>query len=147
MVIEPYTKRAIFERAVEVSLLGALAELYEPLQAREKLGEKEAEPVEKIGFFSPGIDTAKIAKLVHAIEEGRRLAKDIGGADCERMTPKRVAEYVLEAFKNSNVKVTVQEGDILLKEYPLLSAVARASMSVERHHPCVIRLDYSSGNI
>jgi len=37
----------------------------------------------------------------------------------------------------------VKDKEVLNKEYPLLSAVARSSEHVERHAPCVVHLDYS----
>jgi len=42
------------------------------------------------------------------------------------------------------VKINViRDLDILNKEYPLMMAVARASVRVERHRPCVIRIEYT----
>ena len=43
------------------------------------------------------------------IEEGRVVARDIGGSDPERMAPPRVEEYVREVFKGSNISVKVGE--------------------------------------
>jgi hypothetical protein len=54
-----------------------------------------------------GVDGENIVKVVSAIENGRRLAKDIGGADCERMTPKRVADHVKQAFEGTQIKVVL----------------------------------------
>lgn len=42
------------------------------------------------------------------MEEGRRVARDIGGADPERMAPPRCADYIQEAFKAGTIKVTLQ---------------------------------------
>src|SRR6185436_13836224 len=39
-----------FPRASEVALLGALSGLWEPLEAREALGEETVEPVRRLGF-------------------------------------------------------------------------------------------------
>jgi leucyl aminopeptidase len=68
--------------------------------------------VERLGFFlgqSSSFDSSYNEKLVHyarAIELGRVVGRDIGGADPERMAPPRVAEYVEDLFnKSSNVKV------------------------------------------
>lgn len=44
--------------------------------------------VEKIGFCAPWLtqeNGEKIASIVFAVESGRRLARDLGGADPERM--------------------------------------------------------------
>jgi leucyl aminopeptidase len=56
------------------------------------------------------------------------VARDIGGADPERMTPMRIANYVDELFANSKVTVhVIQELSILEERYPLLAAVNRAA--------------------
>ncbi len=133
-----------FSRAVEVAVLGALAGLWEPLEARESLANAELEPVEELGFQCPsGTDGASIARLLTAIEKGRRLARDIAGTEPERMRPRAMAQACVEAFRGTGVRVQVlDDASRLLGEYPLLAAVARASMRVERHQPCVIRLEY-----
>ena len=65
------------------------------------------------------------------------------GLNQKRMAPPRFAEYCIEAFAGTDVKVDiVNELDQLQQEYPLLYAVGRASTLVERHRPCVIRLEY-----
>ena len=101
------------------------------MQAREYKGEGVIEPVEKIGFLQPN-NEKDIVKIVTAIEEGRRLARDIGGGDPERMTPKRSAEYLLNAFNNvPNIKIhLIDDNETLLAQYPLLHAVARCSIDV-----------------
>ena len=133
-----------YERAMEVALLGALEGLWEPLEAREARGEEQLEPVEALGFaVSSGADGEKIAKTVSALEMGRRLARDLGGAEPERMRPAAFAALCRDAFTGTDVTVEVVEDvEILRKEYPLLTAVARASLTVDRHRPCVIRLCY-----
>jgi len=60
------------------------------------------------------------------------------------MAPPRFAQYCVDAFKGTGVKVSiVDQPKALSKDYPLLMAVARASMEVERHRPCVVRLEYA----
>ena len=134
---------ALFERALEVSLLGALAGLWEPLEAREAHGEG-VEPVHSLGFWSPKAgEGERIARWVGGVETGRRLARDIGGAEPERMNPITMGETCEAAFHNSGLRVGVlDDAERLSVEYPLLSAVGRASMDVKRHRPCVIRLEY-----
>jgi leucyl aminopeptidase len=76
----------VYEKCVEVSLLGAYQELYIALQGREF--KPELETVTKIGFNAPWYDKDsgnELARVVFAIEKGRRLARDLGGADPERM--------------------------------------------------------------
>jgi leucyl aminopeptidase len=127
-------------RALEVSLLSALAGLYEPLQARETVA--DIEPVKELGFWlETGEKGEKISRVVSAIEAGRRLARDVGGSDPERMTPLRCADYIQEALKSGVIKVE-RVTENLEKDYPLLHAVARSSLHVERHKPVVVRLHY-----
>ena len=58
------------------------------------------------------------------------------------MAPRRCADYIQEALKSGVIKVEIVTEN-LEKEYPLLSAVARASLFVERHKPVVVRLHYT----
>lgn len=134
-----------FSRATEVAVLSALAGLWQPLEAREDGRDPELEPVEQIGFEVPsGVDGDEMARVLGAIEQGRRLARDISGTEPERMRPEAMAEYCREAFEGTSVRVeVVDDPDRLLAEYPLLAAVARASRSVPRHRPCVIRLEWN----
>ncbi|KND02405.1 uncharacterized protein SPPG_02872 [Spizellomyces punctatus DAOM BR117] len=136
-----------FKRFLEVALLGVLAEAYVPLQAREhfsKMGQ-EAEVVDEIGVCVEGDQGVHEAiRFAVAVEEGRRVAKDIGGADPERMTPLKCAEYIQQVFKGTDVQVSVlTDVETIRTSYPLLHAVARASLSVPRHHPAVVHLTYS----
>src|SRR5690606_36703211 len=47
------------------------------------------------------------------------------------------------AFSDLPVEVEIVRGEAFAKGYPLAAAVARASMAVDRHHPCVVRLTYN----
>ena len=50
------------------------------------------------------------------------------------MSPSRVAEYILEEFKNSSIKVNIIENkDQILRDYPLMAAVSRSANNVEEH--------------
>jgi leucyl aminopeptidase len=138
------TQLTEYSRAVEVSLLSALAGLYEPLQARETV--KDLEPVKELGFWLEKEDEEKGKKIAHvvaAIEEGRRVGRDIGGADPERMAPLRCADYIEEVLGKAGVVKVERVTEGLERDYPLLAAVARASLHVERHKPVVVRLRYS----
>ncbi|KAG0239208.1 hypothetical protein B0O80DRAFT_405150 [Mortierella sp. GBAus27b] len=140
-----------YGRFVEVSLLGALAACFDPIDVREhyeKIGERHY-VIEKIGIHVGGEGqglSEKSAAFVKAVEIGRRVAKDLGSPNCERMAPPKFADYVQDYFKDKAViKTTVLEDpDTILKNYPLLHAVARCSLSVPRHTPRVIRLEYKS---
>ena len=57
----------------------------------------------------------------------RYVYRDIGGSDPERSAAPRVAEYVVELFKNTCIKVDVlSDLAVMQKEYPMLCAVNRA---------------------
>lgn len=129
-----------YQHAAQVAYLAACQALWQPLEARERLVEAEIEPVEFIGM--QGV-TEDEANWLNAVEEGRRLARDLCGTNPERMSAIRFAEYCVEAFKDVPVQVEVLgPEDNIQQTYPLLFSVARASMDVARHHPRVVRLHY-----
>ncbi len=134
-----------FGHAATIAALGGLGGLWEPLEAREALGADAVEPVATLGIGGLGEPfPADSAAWVEAAEAGLRLARDLCGTEPERMAPPRFADYVTAAFRGSKVKVSVQkDAKKLAKEYPLLHAVARASLEVPRHRPCVVRLEYT----
>lgn len=140
-----------FDQACCVGVLGALEATYCHIQHREHVGESAAEPVIAVGVCwlgeCPGDDPAAYCKaqseLAAALEQGRRVARDICGGDPERMAPPRVADYCEEAFKGAKgVKVSVEADQAkIAKEYPLLDAVNRCS--VERHRARIVELEYT----
>ncbi|MBX5481971.1 MAG: aminopeptidase [Myxococcaceae bacterium] len=126
-----------FSSAKEIAALAALCAGWEPLEAREARGtaprDMALEAVAVAGL-SPSSHP-----FVEAVEQGRVLARDFTTAGPERMTPLRAAELCQSAFEGvPNVRVEIRRD---IDGYPLLSAVARASRVVERHRPCVIRLE------
>ena len=129
----------VYEHAALVAQLGVFQQAYVPLQAREARPDAGSK-------LSNLFDTHAAAT---AIEEGRRLARDIGSGDPERMSPLKLAEYVRSACEEAGIAVEVLDDLATLQaEYPLLHAVARASIKVERHRPAVVRLVWSgSGKI
>lgn len=140
LVYVPQNTDASFAKAAEVVYLAMAQALWQPLEGREALGENLVEPVQQIGLI--GVDTSLAARL-SAIESGKRLARDLCGSEPERMTPRRFADYCVEAFAGSAVSVQVQtDVETLQQQYPLMMAVARSSLHVERHKPAVIRLEY-----
>lgn len=138
---------AQFCNAFEAAYLGFCQGLWQPLEAREALNEADIEPVLAIGFVdtSGKLDTERL----NAIEAGKRVARDLCGTEPERMAPPGFADYCVAAFQNSNVSVDVIADDTTIKkEYPLLHAVARASVEVVRHRPRIIRMVYEpSGEV
>lgn len=130
-----------YEQAEPVALLSALGGLWEPLEAREAHGEERVEPVERVGLVST--QATQLVGLVGAIERGRRLTRDLCGTEPERMRPEAFAAACVDAFVDTSIAVRVIEDlDTLSYQYPLLMAVARASLAVERHRPRVISLEY-----
>lgn len=126
-----------WENASGLSFLGLQQGRYEPLEAREHFG-KEVE-----AFTAIGVLGNTELNWLDAVEQGRRVARDICGTEPERMSPMKAAEYCKQAFADTDVKVTVFNDRLELQhEYPLLSAVARASFAVEQQRPCVVRLEY-----
>ncbi len=125
----------------QVAALGALGGLWAPLEAREARGESTVEPVASLGLVGP--DAVEMARVVGAIELGRRLSRDLGGTEPERMRPEAFAATCVDAFLDTTVAVQViEEHDTLCYQFPLLMAVARASWAVERHRPRVVHLEY-----
>lgn len=127
--------------ASRVTALGALQAIYVPLEVREARPEK-AQKVNKLGLLLAKSQEEEL-KILLALETGRTVYRDIGGSDPERMAAPRVAEYVLEQFKDTCVQIEViSDLEVLEKEYPLLVAVNRAAINVPRHAARVIKLSY-----
>ncbi|KAH9644618.1 hypothetical protein HF086_011787 [Spodoptera exigua] len=119
-----------------VALLAALELLYVPLQIRETFPEL-AHKVTALGVYAEGLQ-GSVEDLIReavALEVARGVARDIGGADPERMSPLRTAEYVRAQFGGASaVRVRVLEQRAQLeRHYPLLAAVDRAAAAVPRH--------------
>lgn len=129
-----------YQHSLEVTYLGFCQALWQPLEAREHLDESVIEPLEIIGLIGASENQCQWLK---AAEAGRRVARDLCGTEPERMAPPKFADYCIETFQDSVVNVDiVNELEELERDYPLLYAVGRASTVVERHKPCVIRLEY-----
>ncbi len=124
-----------FAYARDVAALGALASQWAPLEARE--AGKAPRPADAIGVIDLLPDRGA---YLSAVEAGRALSRDIAGTEPERMAPLRIAELCEQAFASCGVSVTIDKN--LAEHYPLAAAVARASMNVPRHHPCVAALEY-----
>lgn len=131
-----------FRFAGEVALLEAAGACWAPLEARE--ARESAEPVEAIGWLvDDRLEGERRARLIAVLEDARRVARDVTGTEPERMAPSFIAKEARALFRGGPVSVEIiDDVRILGQEYPLLSAVARASLSVPRHRPCVLRLEY-----
>ncbi|MCA8965522.1 MAG: leucyl aminopeptidase family protein, partial [Planctomycetes bacterium] len=144
LVLQPAPDGDVYAEFARVAALGAAGSLWQPLEAREARG-KAITPIAQIGVAVLGGAFSKgDAAWVEATDGGLALARDLCGTDPERMAPPKFAAYVQQAFKTLPVKVTVQK-DVrkLQQDYPLLMAVARASLPVLRHRPNVVRLEYT----
>ncbi|XP_050395237.2 putative aminopeptidase W07G4.4 [Patella vulgata] len=144
--ISPLLVRPIddsFPKAGLVATLGALHDLYVPLEIRETVFEKRTK-VESLGIWCNNEARLKAGiEISSAIELGRIICRDIGGSDPERMAAQRVEEYVLEVFKDTGINVNIiSDVNMFKKEYPLLAAVNRAADVVERHRGRIIFLEY-----
>ena len=141
LVVELSVDEVKFIHAVEVAYLGICQAAWQPLEAREALTEEEIEPLQSVGIVS---DHLVNTDWLSALEAGRRVARDLCGTEPERMAPPGFADYCVEAFEGSSVAVSVlADNQQILEQYPLLHAVARASVEVPRHQPRVVRLEYT----
>jgi leucyl aminopeptidase len=127
---------ARFARALEVCALASVATAWEPLEARESPARRA--PPTRLRKLSVLNLSRQAAERANALEAGRALCRDLVTGGPERLAPLRFAEYCEKAFTGTGVKVTVEKD---VSGYPLLAAVARASMEVERHRPCVVTLE------
>ncbi|CAH8499922.1 unnamed protein product [Schistosoma turkestanicum] len=137
--------RNVYDAAVngmlKVLSIGSYHALYTPLEVREMLPEKFPKAI-RLGVMEVDEFSLNIAK---AIEEGRTLARDIGGSDPERMAAPKIAEYVQYALNGlPGITVTVDKVDV--KKYPLMAAVNRAASVVPRHDGRVVHIDYKPSN-
>ncbi|CAL8105831.1 unnamed protein product [Calicophoron daubneyi] len=125
-------------------LLGAYHAAYTPLEVREMRPERYPK-VQKIGVMGA---SAKLREIASAIEEGRWVARDIGGSDPERMAAPKIVQYMqAEMLSLKGVTMTVEKVDI--NKYPLMAAVNRAASVIPRHEGRVVHLEYtpSSGDV
>ncbi|KAJ1912620.1 hypothetical protein IWQ60_009585 [Tieghemiomyces parasiticus] len=143
-----------YEKWLEVSLLGIFAESYitlvvrrhQELTKQQRVGDR----LDEIAFFAntPNVSTDSLnetTRSVLAIEKGRRVHLDMGYGDPEQMTPLNCAQYIQDTLaSHPNLRVTVLTDLATIGiEYPLLHAVARASILVPRHRPCVVTIEYT----
>ncbi len=147
LVVNGIPSSTDYQYAREAAYLGACQGLWQPLEARQDTPSESLEPIETIGIYDP--DNQIDLNYIDAAESGRRLARDLCGTEPERMAPIGFADYCEQAFSDSAVSINIiKDRTQLEKDYPVFSAVARASYSVERHHPRMIELEYTgSGKI
>lgn len=100
----------LYGNAPLVSALGAFSSLYVPIQYREDCPE-DKEKVNKIGFYLSNDFQDQVISQSKAIEIAINIARDIGGADPERMSAMAVEKYVYQVFQSSSVVLKVHETD------------------------------------
>ncbi len=126
-----------YQQSLAVSALACGQELWQALERREALVLQQE--FEAIGLLV----SDEQAEVLNAIETGRHLARDLCGTEPERMSAAMFALYCQQAFADSGLAVEVIEArDVLERDYPLLSAVARSSFAVSRHQPRVVKIEY-----
>ncbi|ALC46807.1 Dip-B, partial [Drosophila busckii] len=138
LLLVPKSKR--FAQSELCTVLGALEELYVPIQLREDVPDKKC----RINSLSLMIDSPKADAIMQEallLEAARFIARDIGVGDPERMAPPRVEDYIKPVFSNLQIKV-ISDVKELTKEYPLFAAVNRAASVVQRHRGRIIFLEY-----
>ncbi|VDK22681.1 unnamed protein product [Taenia asiatica] len=121
--------------------LGALHALYNPLELREAFPDK-AKKFDSLLVFGA---SEKILKVAYAMEEGRRVARDIAGSDPERMSAPRIVEYLKNEFASA-VEVVMEAQEVDACAYPLMAAVNRAASGIVRHNGKVVHLSYTGGS-
>lgn len=130
-----------FIYAAESVLHGFLSALWQPLEAREFKPER---PFRQLFILSADQAIQKRLQPVIGIEKGRFVARDITGPEPERMSPEEMAVLCQNVFKGTSVRLSIESDPTAIdREYPLVGAVSRASLAVERHHPRIIRLEYT----
>ena len=106
-----------YQFAKEAAYLGACQGLWQPLEARQDLDE-DLEPIQSIGIYDPN-NTVDI-DYIAAAESGRRLGRDLCGTEPERMAPIGFANYCVEAFAGTDIKVNViADREVLEKSFPV----------------------------
>lgn len=133
-----------FKNAELLSLLGALAALYVPIQYREA-NPANASRVQHL-FVSSSThqsDLNELIKKATSLESALFISRDIGGGDPERMAPPNVGTYVEKAFSSGVVKIEIiSDQDKIERDFPLFGAVNRAARVVPRHQGRIIFLEY-----
>ena len=131
---------ARFRHASMVASAAAAASAWRHPQTRD-----DSAPLGKIAFVGDGYDDSTLARAA-ALESGRSLARDLTAGDPEFTAPEGFAALCEAAFRGGPVSVDVdRDAARVARENPLIEAVVRASMEVERHQPRVVKLSYDGG--
>ncbi|WP_192021404.1 M17 family metallopeptidase [Shewanella sp. WPAGA9] len=135
-----------YQYAQQVSALACGQELWQSLELREVTqaeGQSIQASVTEIGLLTSQSEGHSFSDLINAVEAGKILTRDLCGTEPERMAAPAFADYCVDAFTGSGLSVSViEEQEELERDYPLLCAVGRASFSVQRHQPRVVKVEY-----
>ncbi|XP_011203479.2 putative aminopeptidase W07G4.4 isoform X2 [Bactrocera dorsalis] len=138
LLLVPASNR--FTNAELCTVLGALDQLYVPIQLREDVPE-QAKRIKELSLLISTPKAEEIIKDALVLESGRMVARDIGVGDPERMAPPRVEDYV-NSVLSSLKKEVISDLNVLQEDYPLFAAVNRAANQVSRHRGRIIFLEY-----
>lgn len=131
-------------RYAQAPLLAALGAL-QACWRHPQIAARGAAVVDGIALAADGADR-ELGRRANALNHGLALTRDLTAGDPEFMAPEPFAAWVEKEFAGSQVQVTVERDTRqILRSYPLLGAVARASLAVARHHPRVVKLRYDGG--
>lgn len=89
----------------------------------------DATKYDKLGVYGA---SEHLLQTAWAIEEGKRVARDIGGSDPERMAAPRIVEYLKNEFAHCP-EVVLEINEVDPKQYPLMAAVNRCASGKLRH--------------
>lgn len=118
--------------------------MLQPLQMRE-LKPSLISDIKEIGIVSEDeSQTDNLIQTALKLNSGLIVTKDISDADPERMSPSKIREYVENVFKDSVIKIRIEE--INKDNYPLFEAVNRAANHIDRHRGLVMFLEYNPSN-
>ncbi|GAA5190591.1 leucyl aminopeptidase family protein [Ferrimonas gelatinilytica] len=130
LLVDNANEQLRYSEALSVALLGAGHALYQPFDV-------------ETDDLTLGVLGLEREARANALEQGRILARDLCVGDPEQMAPPAFARYCQQALADSAVKVSVIESpEVIERDFPLLSGVARASYGVSAHEPRVVRLEY-----
>ncbi|XP_012945504.1 probable cytosol aminopeptidase [Aplysia californica] len=140
--------RSGYISACMFAAFGVLQETYVPLSVR---GNGSPSLLESVTLYADGSYPVELfttgARIAAAVESGKIVARDICGADPERMNPAQAADYIRQAFNNSGAKLTAYSPDQMEQAMPLTRAAIRASSSVDRFAPQGVQLGFDGPGV
>ena len=135
-----------FERFPQAELLSAIGALHPAyVHYFHRNEDQRTLKLDSLSIYPIQDRSPKFLNLVNALERAFIVSRDIGDGDPQRMAPPYVAEYVINLFQGSNIKVTIDDNqDKIKNEYPLIAAVSRCANNVMEHQARIIWLEYNN---